>query len=314
MANEHVASTTGRRSRPRGTRGRLAAIAGVATIVLAGCSAHQGYVDGWWDNGDPIYAPLKSTLFDENGVPTCDTPTAFGTFETRARAFTTNGGTINALLFEVTNPETDPSTASKPAARKKLERLQGSLDTIYQLTFPTFDKKYAISSADDMAEIKQDLADHLPGLLTEGQFSDYVKLDTQWIDGPNGYFTVKRANDAEGFITDNKIKTTFNGLANTYYIAQNRDNGDQYLMVTDKNTGESVLMSSGDDFALDSSTELFSKYLVELQVSPPGVKPDASITLVNDQCLPKGGENAARYWVYDYELLDGTEPAPVVLK
>lgn len=314
MATEHFASPVRRARRLMGSRGRLAAIAGVAMITLAGCAGPQGYIDGWWDNGDPIYAPDKATLFDENGIPKCDTPTAFGSFETRARSFTTNGGVINEFLFELTNPETDPSTAKTPADRKKLERLQGSLNAMYELTFPSFDKKYDIKSAADMAKIKKELADHLPGLLTEGQLADYVKLDSQWIDGPNGYFTVKRANDAEGFIKDNKIKTTFQGLNYTYYIAQNRDTGDQYLLVSSKTTGESVLMSSGEDIVIDASTELFSKYLIELQVSPPGVHPDASITLVNDQCLPSGGKNVARYWVYDFELLDGTEPAPVVLK
>ena len=44
------------------------------------------------------------------------------------------------------------------------------------------------------------------------------------------------------------------------------------------------------------------------------MNPDGTITLVNDQCLPVAGQQAARYWVYDYKLLNGEEQKPNVIE
>jgi hypothetical protein len=305
-----VSSTRINRKRARGAGYGL--LAGVAAIVLAGCSSGETYIDGWWDNGDPVLVPAKSTLFDADGVPLCDTPTAFGQVETRSRAYSENGGVVNAFLFEITNPETDPATATSPKERKKLEVLQQSTEAMYQLTFPAFDKAHNITGPDDMRAVKTELQQHLPDLLTEGQVTDYVKIDDQWIEGPEGHFSVRRADDPEGYIKDNKINTTFNGIQNQYFIATN-DDGTEYLLVRNKDTGVSTLMRSGEaDVTLDESTESFTRYFIENDIG--GVNPDATLTLVNDQCLPKDGKQVARYWVYDYELLNGEEPAPVDLK
>ena len=222
-------------------------------LTLSACSGGDTVVDGWWDNGDPVRVPAKSTLFDDNGVPLCKTPTAFGQVETRSRAFTTNGGVVNSFLFEVTNPETDPSTGATKAEQEKLAILQDSLGAMYQLTFPSFDKANGISSAQDMRKVKDDLQKHLPNIFQDSkQITDYIAVDQQWIEGPQGHFTVRRLSDPEGYIKDNKIDTTFNGLANQYFVATS-DSGDEFLLERNKETGASRLLSAGaEPVVLDS--------------------------------------------------------------
>lgn len=288
-------------------------LAGATALALAGCSSGETFIDGWWDNGDPVRVPVKASLFDADGVPLCTTPTAFGQVETRSRSFSENGGVINAFLFEVTNPETDPSTASNAAERKKLEVLQDSLGAMYQLTFPKFDEEHGIKSAEDMRAVKDDLQEHLPDIFKDSQqITDYIKLDQQWIEGPDGHFSVRRASDPEGYIKDNKIDTRFNGIANQYFIAT-KDDGTEYLLERSKDTGLARLLRAGDDpILLDESTESFLRYSIENEAG--GVNPDASITLVNDQCLPNGSQQVARYWVYDYTTMNGAEPQPNVIE
>lgn len=311
MTTDDAVSTT-HAVRRWGTSVRYAALGSVVAVALAGCGASSGVIDGWWDNGDPILVPAKESLFDEEGVPLCSTPTAFGTVESRSRSFSNAGGVINAFLFEVVNPETDPDTAENPAERRKLEELQRSPEAMYQLTWPGFDVEHGISEPGDMRAIKDEFIEELPGLGVDEPLPNYVSLDNQWIDGPTGYYSVIRAANPEEFIEENGINTSFNGVANTYWVAT-RDDGEQFLLVRNKETGAAVLMQGGaEDLVLDEATESFSKYLIELEPST-GVNPDASITLVNDQCRPVDGSNAARFWVYDYEMLNGTEQAPVDL-
>src|SRR5690606_1577359 len=152
---------------------RAATIAVVSAFVLAACSSPSGYIDGWWDNGDPIYAPLKADLFDENGVAKCETPTSEGAFETRARSFTTTGGILNASLYEVISDEPDPidvsacgglTPAEEARERTRRERRLGSLAAMYQLPHPDFDSRNGVDAPDDMAPIKEDLRDHFPDL------------------------------------------------------------------------------------------------------------------------------------------------------
>jgi len=311
MTTEDAVSST--RAKRKGARlAGLGLIAGVAAATLAGCSSGETYIDGWWDNGNPVFVPLKSTLFDAEGAPLCATPTAFGQVETRGRSYSENGGVINAFLFEVKNPETDPSTAATKEEQKELTVLQDSLTAMYQLTWPAFDKDNGIASAEDMRAVKDELQEHLPDLLTEGPVTSYVKIDDQWIDGPAGHFSVRRSDDPEGYIKESNIDTKFNGIANQYFIATNED-GDEYLLVKDKATGASTLMRDGEEtLALDETTESFIRYLVENEST--GTNPDATITLVNDQCLPVSGAQAARYWVFDYELLNGEEQKPNVIE
>jgi hypothetical protein len=311
MTIEDAVSST-RSGRSIARKAGIGLITGVAALSLAGCSSGETFIDGWWDNGDPILVPLKASLFDEEGTPLCATPTAFGQVETRSRAFGETGGVINSFLFEITNPETDPDTGETAQERKKLAVLQDSPGAMYQLTFPAFDTEHGITDSSGMRAIKTELQEHLPDLLTEGLVTDYVKVDDQWIDGPGGHFTVRRADDPQGYIDENNINTTFNGIQNTYFIATN-DEGVEYLLVRSKETGLSTLMRSGEeDQLLDESTESFIRYNIENDVT--GVNPDATITLVNDQCLPDGSAQVARYWVYDYELLNGEEQGPVVLE
>jgi len=311
MATEDAVSST--RSSRNARRAGVALLAGATMLTLAGCSAGETVVDGWWDNGDTIRVPAKSTLFDDEGTPLCSTPTAFGQVETRARAFSENGGVINAFLFEVTNPETDPSTASTKAEQQKLEILQDSLGAMYQLTFPAFDKANGISSAEDMRKVKDDLQQHLPNIFQDSkQITDYIKVDQQWIEGPQGHFAVRRLSDPEGYIKDNKINTTFNGIANQYFVATS-DSGDEFLLERSKDTGESRLLSaSSEPLVLDAATESFTRYAIDNEAG--GVNPDATITLVNDQCLPSGNKQVARYWVYDYKTMNGEEQKPNVIE
>jgi len=311
MTTDGVVST-GRAARRWGTSARIFALGSVAVVGLAGCGAPDGVIDGWWDNGDPIFVPAKASLFDEQLNPLCDTPTFHGTVETRSRSFSEAGGVVNAFLFEVTNPETDPATAQTPRERNRLEILANSTEAMYELTWPGFDAERSISGPDDLRSIKDELKAHLPGLGVEEPLVNFVSLENQWIEGPTGYYSVRRAADPQGFIDENNIDTTFNGVQNTYWTAI-RDDGEQFLLVRNKESGEAVLMTEGaEPVVLDEATESFSRYLIELEPGT-GRNPDASITLVNDQCRPDGKSNVARFWVYDYELLDGEEQGPVEL-
>ena len=101
-------------------------VAGVAALTLAGCGSGDTFIDGWWDNGDPVLVPSKSTLFDADGKPLCNAPMQYPQVETRSRSYTETGGVVNAFLFEITNPETDPATASTKKERNKLEVISRS--------------------------------------------------------------------------------------------------------------------------------------------------------------------------------------------
>jgi len=311
MTTEDVVSSmrgTGMRVRKAG----YGLLAGVAALTLAGCASGETFIDGWWDNGDPVLVPAKSTLFDADSNPLCSTITAFGQVETRARAYSETGGVVNSFLFEITNPETDPDTASDRQEQRKLEVLQDSPGAMYQLTFPTFDKERGITDASGMRDIKTELQAHLPDLLTEGPVTSYVKIDDQWIEGPDGTFSVRRADDPEAYIKESGIPIKFNGIQNQYFVAM-KDDGTEYLLVRSKETGLSVLMRAGEeDIPLDETTESFTRYFVENEST--GVNPDLTLTIVNDQCLPQGTAQVARFWVYDYEILDGTEQGPNVIK
>jgi len=311
MTTEHVVSSK-RSNRAVARKFAYGLIAGSAVLTLAGCSSPETVIDGWWDNGDVVLVPAKSTLFDADSKPLCATPTAFGQVETRSRAFGERGGVINTFLFEITNPETDPATESDRVERNKLAILQDSPGSMYQLTWPGFDKERGITDSSGMRAVKTELQEHLPDLLTEGLIANYVKVDSQWIEGPDGHFSVRRADDPEGYIKDNGIATRFNGIQNQYYLATS-DDGTEFLLVRNKDTGLSTLMRAGaEDKLLTEGTESFVRYNIENDVD--GANPDATITLVNDQCLPDGNSQVARYWVYDYELMNGEEQAPVDLK
>lgn len=307
-----VSSTRGNRARAR--KFGYGLIAGATALALAGCGAGDTYIDGWWDNEDPILVPAKSSLFDAEGLPLCSTPTAFGQVETRSRSYGELGGVINSFLFEIVNPETDPSTGETAFDKKKLEVLQDSPKAMYELTFPSFDEKHDIKDASDMRKIKEEFQEHIPNLLTEGLVTDYAKIDDQWIEGPAGKFSVTRASNVEDYIKENNLPIKFNGVANQYFIAKNQDGGEEWLIVKDKNTGTSTMMRNGaENIVLDDQTESFTRFTIENDIAT-GVNPDATITLVNDQCLPSDGSNVARFWVYDYELLNGTEQKPVDLQ
>src|SRR6187551_773432 len=122
-------------------------VAVAAMLVLAGCQTAGtpgGYIDAYYDNGDPIFSPLKDTLFDADGAPLCNASVYQGSLESRFRPFSDNGGLMNSFLFEVVNNEQDPnaprgeldipSSLTEEQYRETLTRQLGSLDRMYQLT------------------------------------------------------------------------------------------------------------------------------------------------------------------------------------
>lgn len=318
MTTDDVASTHRHLTSPRHRRFRAGAVALIAALSLSACASAEGYIDAWWDNGDPIYAPVKATLFDEEGVPTCSAATAGNGFESRARPYSNTGGLVNLFLFEVQNTEPDPderltglTPAQEERERTRRERLQGSLETMYQMTHPDFDAKYDIESAEDMASIKEELADHLEDIDQEvAPIYTYVNRGSRWLETPDGRLTLSNVSNVELFLEENDIPLEFDGL-NFDYLRAVDDAGTEYLMVTDKATSQTRLHTSEDVIDVDESSELFIRY--EVLLPEFGENPSATITVVNDQCPPYFGDPAARYWIYDYELLNPVEIGPIDL-
>lgn len=312
MTTDDVASTyrhvTGTRSR----RLKAGALSVIAALTLAACGSSDGYIDAWWDNGDPIYAPVKANLFDEELTPTCTSPVAGYGFESRARAYSNTGGLVNLFLFEIQNAEPDPNETltgltprEEERERTRRERLQGSLETMYQMTHPDFDARYGISSAEDMASLKEELADHLEDLdQSVAPIHTYVSRGSRWLETPDGRLTVSNVSGVEQFLIDNNIPLEFDGL-NFEYLRAIDEDGTEYLMVTDKETFTTRLHAGEEVIDVDENSEFFIRY--EVLLPGFGENPSATITLVNDQCPPYFGDPASRYWVYDYELLNPTE-------
>src|SRR6188768_1705869 len=87
-------------------------VAVAAMLVLAGCQTAGtpgGYIDAYYDNGDPIFSPLKDTLFDADGAPLGNASVYHQSPQTRRRPFTADGGLMNSFLFEVGSNEQDPN-------------------------------------------------------------------------------------------------------------------------------------------------------------------------------------------------------------
>lgn len=320
MTTEDVVSTRTSAHGARARRLKAGGAALVGALTLAACGVPDGYVDGYWDNGDPIYAPGKVALFDEDTVPICDSPWSGNGFESRARAYASNGGVVNLFLFEVFNEEPDPneplvgfeSERDEERERTRRERMQGSLETLYQYTHPDFDAEFGVSEPADMEPIKDELADHLSEMdLDYAPVHSYVEIGDRWLETPDERFTVNRIPDVAGFIEENNINTTFDGLNYNYLRAQTSD-GTVFMLTEDKETGERLLLSETEEpIALDESSEYFETY--EVIVGDTGGEPSAIITVVNDQCPPSGGDPTARFWIYDYELLFPEEVEPIVL-
>ena len=320
MTTNDVVSPEGRATRQVRRAVTLGAVAAMSAMALVACSPGEDvYVDGWWDNGDVLYAPVKSTLFDEEGVPRCDTPTVEGLIESRARAFSENGGVSTLFMFEIINPELDPneeltgfsSARDEEKERTERERRLNSLDQMYQWTHPDFDAKYGISEPADLADVKAEIRDHLDEL--EEPVYAFMKPGTQWIQAPEGRFSLTRISDVVGYLEQSSLDFEFDGL-NFRYQRAIGPNGDEYLLFVDRESGESALYNvtnQDDKIELDENAELFEQYDVFMPDTPD--EPSLELTLVNDQCPPSFGANVARYWVYDYELFYPEPFEPVEL-
>jgi len=304
---------TGASARRRWTMAaRAGAISAVAMLTLAACSSSgDGYVDAWFRNGDPIYAPLKEDLF-EDGQPVCSEPIAWKRIETRGRSFSSTGGLVTAWLFEVMNPETDPANATSESDEAKLERALGSTDRMFQWTDPAFDAENGIGGPEDLDALKAEWQEHLEGMGTEAPFDEYARPGDSWLVTPDTTYTIRRITDVEGFIEDNELSARFNGLVYDYAGALDRDTGVEYLMETNKETGETRLLGTDEELAIEEGSELFNEYEIDLSVGFPD-DPEASLVLANDQCPAIDGVQGSRYWVYDFEMLESTESEPVDL-
>lgn len=310
----------------RGTAARrkraLAAMAGLAlssALVLTGCAAAgpaDGYIEAYYDNGLPIRSPLKSTLFDENGEALCETPIYENRIETRFRAFTDNGGLINAFLFEVLNNEQDPdaplgeldipSNQNEAQYRENLRRALGSLERMYQLTHPVlFDQERGITGPDDMAPIKEQLRRDLPALVNrEAAVTQFIVPGNSWIETEKGRYEVRKVGDVELFMeTLGIVGVRYDGLNNDYFSATNADG--EYLMVRSRESGAVSLYNARGVVDIEE-IEQYQQYNV---LAEPGVREStrARITLQNDGCPQHGDTNFARWWITDIDAV-----APVV--
>ena len=304
---------TGQRA-ARGRIARLGALGAVAALALTACSSgSDGYVDAWFDNGDPIYAPLKENLFDESGAAVCEEPITWGRVETRGRSYSSTGGLVTSWLFEVMNEETDPETAGDDQReRTKLERAQGSTERMYQWTEPTYDAENSITGPESFDSLKAQWQEHLAGLGTEASLDQYARVGESWLVTPQTTYTIRRITDVEGFIEENAIPTRFNGQRYDYAGALDRESGIEYLMETSKETGEAVLLSADEELGIEEGSELYTEYEIDLDVGFAN-DPEASLVLKNDQCPAIDGTQASRFWVYEFEMLETVSEEPVSL-
>lgn len=316
------------------SKASLVALAAGAAVALTACGpSHDTYVEGYWDNGDPFLAPAKSALFDADGVPTCDHPIRYNYFESRSRP----QYLINALLFEIQNPETDPATLDRAdfssdedyeAAVTRLERLQNSDEILYQYSHPVFfDAERGIESTEDMAPVKAELADHLrdlgeyPGL----QVTDYYTVASEYIVTDQGEYDIRRLVDPEAFLNEIGFSEDFNGLRYSYQVATDFET--EFLLVRDKTEGTVRLFDGNEQLdlsgvlfftvidvnlpyltadelardraAYEADDENTAPYEIEY---PDG--PYAQILLASDGCGRIGNTDYARYYLADYTLLN----------
>jgi hypothetical protein len=310
----------------RGTAARrkraLAQMAGLAftsALVLAGCTSAgpaDGYIEAYYDNGQPIRSPLKDTLFDEAGAPLCATPIYQGRVETRFRSFSDNGGVMNAFLFEVLNDEQDPnaplgeldipSGQSEAQYRETLRRQQGSLPRMYQLTHPfLFDPEFGVSGPDDMAPIKEDLRADLPNLVARtAGITQFIVPGDAWVESSAGRFEVGNVGDVEVFMETLGITgVPYDGLNNDYFSAMK--DGEQFLMIRNRESGVVTLVNDKGEADIDEIQQ-FQQYDV---LAEPGFPESvaARFTLQNDGCPQHSGDNFARWWITNIEPV---APAP----
>lgn len=317
-----MTSISGVRSAAAARHMRIAkagAIAAGSVVMLAACSsngAEDGYVDAYFDNGDPIYAPYKADLWNEDGTPTCEYPVYLNRVETRARNFTTNGGVINGFLFEVQNPELSPEgelldaqgnpvefadEAAEEAERERREQRLGSLDRLYQMTSPEFDAAFGIDGPEDLADVKTDIASRVPELGgPNNPVAQSIAVGDQWIETDQGRYEVDPISDVELFIDVQGINHNYDGF--TYFYNSARIGTDLYLFITDKETGEKKLLNADGETTL-AEAQLYQQYDVLLDPGNPQ-SGAVRLTVENDGCPVQDDQIYARYWVVNWEPIE----------
>ncbi|MBN2177173.1 MAG: hypothetical protein JW722_05890 [Demequinaceae bacterium] len=291
-------------------------------LVLTGCGQPDGtYIEGYWDNGDPFYAPSKTVLFDDNGDPTCAYPVKYLQFESRSGPTNLARG----VSFEIMNLELDPDgylnpadypdEASQAKERLRRERALNSLDVLWQYTHPQFDAAYGIESPADLAPIKAELQTHLYGLGKNAPFVDYLKLVEQYFVSDRGTFIVVRLDNPKGYLEDNNIPLKFEGLLYEYYSAD--DGEEEFLLVKEKETGDTALWQGDQESELTDAI-WFARVEVRTGLPTPNGLPPvmAEFTFQSDGCADEGGRAYQRYYLRSYEIIepviedDDEEPAP----
>jgi hypothetical protein len=327
MMTNDVTPTRARLDAPRriarGTRAASVGAFGLAiSLVLTGCGGQpEGtYIEGYWDNGDPFYAPSKTALFDENGVPTCAFPVKYNLFESRA----TGIGLAKGVAFEVMNPESDPNGFLDPAdfptteeqatERLRRERALNSLDVLWEYTHPQFDADNGIETPEDLAPMKAELQEHLYGLGKDAPFLDFLELKEVYFMSDVGEFIVERLGNPGKYLTDNGIPIEFDGFNNEYYSATT--GGVEYLLVKEKETGDTSLWQ-GDQQSEVGDAIWYARIEVKSSLSALHETPVMAEFLVqSDGCPDKDDRAYQRYYLRSYELLypepgdEEGEPAP----
>jgi hypothetical protein len=305
-----------KRARRLGRVACLGAISLTAGLVLSGCTSSEGmYIEGWWDNGDPFYAPSKTVLFDENGDPTCAYPVKYNQFESRSAAMTL----AKAVSFEIMNPETpvdaymDPDDfpteedQAKEALRR--ERALNSVGILWEYTHPAFDEQYGIEGPDDLTPIKEELMDYLYGLGKDAPFIEYMDLTSNYFVSERGTFTVTRLNAVEAYLEANDVPLEFRGLVNEYYIAISEE-GEEYLLVKRQSTGSISMWQGPERSDLTDAVWYATIDVTKALDTPSGLAPVVmQYTLQTDGCPDKGGQGYQRYYLRDYRLIDEEEEA-----
>ena len=304
-------------TRPQGWA-RTVAIASVAlasALALTACSAsYETYDEGFWDNGEGIAVPVKSELFDADGVATCEIPLLWQAYEARAD----DAKLMAALLFELTYsaadaPEIDrddyPTEKLYQKALDLQEQRANVTDTfvLYQYTYPTFDAEHGITGPDDLKAVKNEVGSHLFGIGRGGSpITDSIKLISETIDADEGHFVVTQLTvKHQEYMDAHQIPLEFNGFQYTYWVAKSTEI--EYLLVVNKDTGETQLWDGPNQSQLTNPVA-YASY--EVRVDPSQAGADAEFVLQSDGCSERGDERYARFYWLSYTLLDGSAPAP----
>lgn len=286
-------------------------------LTLAGCapSGEGMYIEGWWDNGDPFYAPSRTVLFDFEGNPTCEYPVKYLGFESRSNPLSL----ARAVSFEIMNPDLDPDTSyydpnefptEKDRAKEyqRRERAQGSLDLLWEYTHPQLDAALGIEGPEDLQSIKDELKDELYGLGKDAPYVDYLEVSKTYFVSSIGTFDVVRTYDVEEYLDEHDIPLRFKGLEFEYYTISS-DEGEEYLLVKEKATGTTDLWQ-GDQKSELTDAVWFSVVEVKTALdTPSGEAPAvAEFTFQSDGCPDQGGVAYQRFFLRSYTLLEpGTE-------